>query len=120
MKLNTYVWGCKSQGVEPDLEGFDRLHRVHPQPQKVTVDGKPKHLQFGVYTFIYHHGAEVPVQAQKNKWASPWTKNWFYIRMEGEPSLCGKLLRLDSVTAEGIMTDGCATGVDALRTLSRH
>ena len=78
------------------------------------------HLQFGVYTFVYHHGAEVPVQAQKNKWASPWIENWFYIRMEGEPSLYGKLLRLDSVTAEGIMTDGCADAMDALRTLSRH
>jgi hypothetical protein len=21
-KLGIYVWGCKSQGVEPDLEGF--------------------------------------------------------------------------------------------------
>ena len=40
--------------------------------------------------------------------------------MEGEPSLCGKLMRLDSVTAEGIMNDGCAAAVDALRTLSCH
>ena len=40
--------------------------------------------------------------------------------MEDEPSLCGKLLRLDSVTAEGIMTDGCAIAVDALRTLLHH
>jgi hypothetical protein len=78
------------------------------------------HLQFGVYTFIYRHGAEVHVQAQKNKWASPWTDNWFYIRMEGEPSLCGKLMRLDSVTAEGIMTDGCAAAMYAFRTLSCH
>ena len=30
VKLSIYVWGCKSQGVEPDLEGFLRLHRVHP------------------------------------------------------------------------------------------
>ena len=30
VKLTIYVWGCKSQGVEPDLEGFVRLHRVHP------------------------------------------------------------------------------------------
>jgi hypothetical protein len=22
MKLSIYVWGCKSHGVEPDLEGF--------------------------------------------------------------------------------------------------
>ena len=86
----------------------------------MTIDGKHMHLLFGVYTFVYHHGVEVPVQAKKNKWASPWTKNWFYIRMEGEPSLYGKLLRLDSVTAEGIMTDGCVDAMDALRTLSRH
>ena len=31
----------------------------------MTVDGKPMHLQFGVYTFIYRHGVEVPVQAQE-------------------------------------------------------
>jgi hypothetical protein len=66
---------CKPQGVEPDLEGFIRLHRVHPQPRKVKVDGKTLLCQFGVYTFIYHHGVEVHVQAQKNKWASPWTEN---------------------------------------------
>ena len=44
VKLGIYVWGCKSQGVEPDLEGFVRLHWVHPQPWKVTVDGKAMHL----------------------------------------------------------------------------
>ena len=30
VKQSIYVWGCKSQGVELDLEGFIRLHRVHP------------------------------------------------------------------------------------------
>ena len=44
VKLRIYVWGCKSQGVEPDLERFVRLHQVHPQPRMVTVDGKPMHL----------------------------------------------------------------------------
>lgn len=40
VKLSVYVWGCKSQGVELDLEGSIRLHQVHPQPRKVTVGGK--------------------------------------------------------------------------------
>ena len=71
VKLNIYVWGCKSQGVEPDLEGFIRHHWVHPQPRKMTVEGMTVLGQFGVYTFIYHHGVEVPIQAQKNKWALP-------------------------------------------------
>ena len=84
----------------------------------MNVDGKTFVCQFGVYTFVYHHGAEVPVQAQKNKWASPWTENWFYLRLAGEPSLCSELSKLDSVTSEGVMTDACAAAVDALRALS--
>ena len=73
-----------------------------------------------MYTFVYRHGAEVPVQAQKNKWASPWTENCFDMKLEGEPSLCGKLSKLESMTSEGVMTDACAAAVDALRILSRH
>ena len=120
VKLSIYVWSCKSQGVELDLEGFILLYRVHPQPQKITVEGKTVQLQFGVYAFIYRHGAKVPVQAQKNKWASPWMENWFYIKLDGKVGVCGKLTRLDSVTVDGIMTDGCVAAVDALRILSCH
>ena len=47
-------------------------------------------------------------------------ENWFYIKLEGEPGLCGKLSRLDSMTADGVMTDGCVANVDVLRILSRH
>jgi hypothetical protein len=86
----------------------------------VNVEGKTILAQFGVYTFVYRHGVEVLVQAQKNKWALPWIENWFYVRLEGEPGLCGKLMRLDSVTSKGIMTDACATVVDALKDLLCH
>ena len=30
VKLSIYVWGYKSQGIELDLEGFVRVHWVHP------------------------------------------------------------------------------------------
>jgi hypothetical protein len=63
VKLSIYVWGCKSQGVEPDLEGFIHLHQIHPQPHKVNVDGKTLLCQFGIYTFVFHHGVEFPIQA---------------------------------------------------------
>jgi hypothetical protein len=75
VKLSIYVWSCKSQGVEPDLEGFLCLQRVHPQPHKMNVEGETILGQFRVYAFVYHHGVDVLVQAQKNKWASLWTKN---------------------------------------------
>ena len=84
------------------------------------VEGKTILGQFGVYTFIYRHGAEVSVQAQKNKWASPWMEKWFYVKLEGEPDLCGKLSKLESVTSEGVMIDACAAAVDTLWILSRH
>jgi hypothetical protein len=120
MKMSIYVWGCNLQGVEPDLEGFVHLHWVHPQPRKVTVGERTLLCQFGVCTFVYCHGAEVPVQAQKNKWASLWTENWFYLKLEGEAELCGELAKIDYVLAEYMMTDGCVAAVDAFRLLSRQ
>jgi hypothetical protein len=86
VKMSIYVWGCRSQGVEPDLEGF--VH-VHPQPHKLTIGERTLICQFGVCTFVYRHEVEVPVQAQKNMWVSPWTENWFYLKLEDEPGLCG-------------------------------
>jgi hypothetical protein len=41
------------------------------------------------------------------------------MNLEGDQSLCGKLLTLDSITFEGVMTT-CAAAVDAFRVLSRH
>ena len=42
------------------------------------------------------------------------------MKLEGEPNLCGKLSKLESVTSEGVMTDACAAAVDALKILSHH
>lgn len=63
VKLSIYVWGCKSQGVEPDLEGFVRLHRVHTQPRRIKDGGTEVLGQFGVCTFAYCTSVEVHVQA---------------------------------------------------------
>ena len=86
----------------------------------MKVVGKTALGQFGVYTFCYRQSVEVPVQAQKNKWASPWMEHWFYLRLEGEPGLCGKLARLDNVISDDVMTDGCLVAVGMLRALSCH
>lgn len=42
------------------------------------------------------------------------------MKLESEPSLCGKLHRLDNVASNAVMTNGSVTTVDALRALSRH
>jgi hypothetical protein len=41
-------------------------------------------------------------------------------KIGGQACLYGKLSKLESVTAEGFMTDSCAAVVDALRVLSRQ
>jgi hypothetical protein len=86
----------------------------------VTVGERTLLCQFGVCIFIYYHGAEVLVQAQKNKWASPWTENWFCLKLEGEAKLCGELAKIDYVLAKYMMTDGCFAAVDAFRLLSHQ
>jgi hypothetical protein len=106
--------------VELDLDGFVRIHHVHPQPRNIKFDGKELVGQFGVCTFVYRIGAEVPAQAQKNKWSSPWTENWFYLKLEDEPELCGQLAKIEWVSAEPVSTDVGIAAVDALRHLSHH
>jgi hypothetical protein len=44
--------------------------------------------------------------------------NWFYLKLEGEAELCGDLAKIDYVSAEYMMTDGCVAAVDAFRLLS--
>lgn len=110
----------RSQGVEPDLGGFVRLHRVHTQPRRIK-DGDVELLgQFGVCTFAYCTGVEVPVQAQKNKWSTPWTENWFYLRLADEVELCGGLSKVAVAISEASLTTGCMAAVDAMRVLSRQ
>lgn len=120
-KLSVYVWACHSQGVEPDLEGFIRTHCVHTQPRKVgEVDGKSVFGQFGVYTFCYRTGTEVPVQAQKNKWTANWHENWFYYKVAGGPEISGGLPLLGDITIDAMLTDASHAAMDALRALSRY
>ena len=47
-------------------------------------------------------------------------ENWFYVKLEDEPDLCGKLSKVESVTSKGVMTNACASTIDALRILSHH
>lgn len=60
-KLSIYVWACRSQGVEPSVDRFIKTHMVHTQPRSIPVAGsKSVSGQFGVYTFCYRMGVEVP------------------------------------------------------------
>jgi hypothetical protein len=123
-KLSVFVWACRSQGVAVDIDAFPHTHRVHYQPRKVAGEAEVSVCQFGVYTFCYRAGVEVPAQAQMNKWKSPWLKHWFYYKLGGEGGvtgdLCGVLTPHAMQTAEGAGTSASDAAVDALRLLGRN
>lgn len=77
-KLSIFIWGCKSQGVEHDVEAFVKMHRVHTQPRKWEEDGQACYGQFCVYSFVYRKKDDFPVPTQKNKWTAGWHEGWFY------------------------------------------
>ena len=74
MKLSIFVWACKSQGVEVDLDAFLRLHEIHYQSRKVPIGEGTASCQFACYTLYYKTRAVIPVQAQKNKLPALWLK----------------------------------------------
>lgn len=97
-KFSAFVWGCRSQGVEPTVEGFIKLHRLHTQKRTETVkqdDGRTviEEAQFGMYTFVKQNSATLPVAAQRNKQTmggirSGSTTSWRRVRTWWEISLC--------------------------------
>lgn len=123
-KLSIFVGSCNSQGVDVDVDAFLRMHRVHTQPSKCTIGDAEVFCQFGVYTFVYHHGAVLSVQAQKNKWASEWPECWFYYKLEAGDSFdlvfYSDLLPLGAEKAEGTATQACNSIAAALTWLAPH
>lgn len=103
------------------MEGFIRIHRVHPQPWTIPVgEGATAYGQFGVCAFYYRTGVEVPVQAQRNRWSSNWHEGWFYYQLEGEPELTGEMPLLGDAKAEAVMGDEVHAAYDAVRLLARY
>jgi len=51
-KLTIFVWACKSQGVEVDLDAFVQTHSVYYPPKKVAEDGNLRMLVWGLYFLL--------------------------------------------------------------------
>jgi hypothetical protein len=71
-------------GVVPSASGFAKRYELHYQPKKMNVDKADMQVQYGCINFhtkhYEGHGAKLTL-VTKNKWASGWTRAWFYFKV---------------------------------------
>jgi hypothetical protein len=79
IRLSVYIWALRSQGVEPFVEGFCRVHELHYQT-KARGDGL--HENFGCYNFAYRKTTKFPVISYRSKWPAGWKSEWFYVKVD--------------------------------------
>jgi hypothetical protein len=65
VRLSLFIWALRSQGVEPLVEAFCRVHELHYQT-KAREDGL--HENFGCYNFAYHKDRKTLVVSYRTKW----------------------------------------------------
>jgi hypothetical protein len=79
VRLSVFIWGLRSQGMDPNAEAFCRVHELHYQT-KAREDGL--HENFGCYNFAYHKDTKASVLSYRNKWPTGWKSEWFYIKAD--------------------------------------
>ncbi|OEL29105.1 hypothetical protein BAE44_0009876, partial [Dichanthelium oligosanthes] len=73
LRLNNYMWVCKTMKVALSLDGFARAHHAHHQTKVLYLKGAKgesieKDTQFACLNFTYGRDVFSPVMAYRNKW----------------------------------------------------
>jgi hypothetical protein len=79
VRFSVYIWALQSQGIDPNVEAFCRVHELHYQ-MKAREDGL--HENFGCYNFAYHKDMKSPVVSYRTKWPTGWKNEWFYVKAD--------------------------------------
>jgi hypothetical protein len=79
VRLSMFIWALRSQGAEPLVEAFCRVHELHYQT-KAREDGL--HENFDCYNFVYHKDMKTPVVSYRTKWPTGWKNEWFYVKID--------------------------------------
>jgi hypothetical protein len=77
VRLSIFIWALRSQGMNPNVEAFYRVHELHYQT-KAREDGL--HESFGCYNFACRKDTKAPVLSYRTKWPTAWKSEWFYIK----------------------------------------
>jgi len=104
VRLNIYMWVCKSTKIKASVEGFLYAHKVHKlskaqlhtHPSKGDVE---KECQFACLNFTYKPHVLFPVMAYLNKWPNKWWTAWMYHEADKDdegnyPIVCSPLVNL--------------------------
>jgi hypothetical protein len=122
VRLNVFIWALRSQGVEPLVEAFCRVHELHYQT-KAREDGL--HENFGCYNFAYRKDMKTLVVSYRTKWPTGWKTEWFYVKVDEKKE---KLVQSPLDLTFGLtrpqcrMTPGssCPEAVGEFRVVSEH
>jgi hypothetical protein len=122
VRLSVFIWALRSQGVEPLVEAFCRVHKLHYQT-KAREDGL--HENFGCYNFAYCKDMKTPVVSYRTKWPTGRKTEWFYVKIDEKKE---KLVQSPLVLTFGLtrpqchMTPGtsCPDAVGEFRVVSEH
>jgi hypothetical protein len=70
IRLNIFVWGVRSQGLEPDAKSFCNIHELSYETKPW---GKEQyHNNFGCYNFVSRSGSSCPVPTFRKRWPDDW------------------------------------------------
>jgi hypothetical protein len=79
VRFSVFIWALRSQGVDPNVEAFCRVHELHYQT-KAREDGL--HENFGCYNFAYRKDMKSQVVSYRTKWPTSWKNEWFYVKAD--------------------------------------
>jgi hypothetical protein len=78
IRVGSFIWTVRSQGLEPDARCFCNIHELSYQTK---ATGKEQyHNNFGCYNFVPRSEANYPTPTFRKKWPGSWMKEWFYVK----------------------------------------
>jgi hypothetical protein len=122
VRLSVFIWTLQSQGVEPLVEAFCRVHELHYQT-KAREDGL--HENFGCYNFAYRKDMKTPVVSYRTKWPTGWKNEWFYVKVDEKmeklvQSPLDLTFGLTRPLCDMLQGSPCQTDVGEFRVVSEH
>jgi hypothetical protein len=78
IRIGTFVWAVRSQGLEPNAKSFCSIHELLYETKPW---GKEQyHNNFGCYNFAARSGSSSLVPTFWKRWPGDWMKEWFYVK----------------------------------------
>jgi hypothetical protein len=80
MRMGTFVWAVRSQGLESSTKCFCSMHELL---YEMKATGKEQYQNnFGCYGFVARPNASHPVPTFRKRWPGSWMEEWFYVKID--------------------------------------